>query len=298
MDLKTKLGKIELQNPLIAASGTFGYGFEVNDFVDIEKFGAVTTKTITLEPRPGNELPRILETPAGFLNSIGLQNPGVEIFEKEVMWRWEKLDNVKMFVSVGGNNIDEYVEVIARLDKYTRIDAFELNISCPNVKEGCLAIGGNPLLITELIKKAKAKTTKPLIVKISPNFTNIVEIAKVIETAGADILCMVNTFLGTKINVHTKKFHFKNKVAGFSGPAIKPLALKLLLDVRAAVKMPIIGMGGIATCEDVLEFLIAGANAVSIGTMNFRNPNIIPELAEKLAELDINVQELIGSLLA
>ncbi|MCP4482579.1 MAG: dihydroorotate dehydrogenase [bacterium] len=296
MDLKTKLGNIELQNPLIAASGTFGYGFEIKDIINIEELGAVTTKTITLHPRLGNPLPRILETPAGLLNSIGLQNPGLKAFKKNIILPWEKIKNVKMFVSVGGNDISEYIQVIAELDQYSRIDAFELNISCPNVKKGCLAIGSNPILIEQLITQAKSQTKKPIIVKISPNFSNIIETAKITETAGADILSMVNTFLGTKIDIKTKDFYFKNKVAGLSGPAIKPLALKLLVDVAEQVKLPIIGMGGISNTEDVLEFLIAGASAVSIGTMNFRNPKILLALANEMKKQDINVNEIIGSL--
>ena len=282
--LSINLGKLKLQNPLIAASGTFGYGDEVIDIVDIEKFGAITTKTITLEKRLGNPLPRILETPSGLLNSIGLQNIGLKRFEDEIIPKWNGIKNVKMIVGVGGNEIDEYVEVCRLLDKYARVDAFELNISCPNVKKGCMAIGGNLELIQKLIHGCKAVSQKPIIVKISPNFPNIKEIAKVIENSGADMICMVNTFLGTKIDVKTKKYYFANKVAGFSGPAIKPMALKLLIDVREAVKIPIIGMGGIANCEDVLEFLIAGANAVSIGTMNFRNPRIILDIAKELEE--------------
>lgn len=280
--LEVKLGKLKLQNPLIAASGTFGYGDEVIDIVDIEKIGAITTKTITLEPRLGNPLPRVLETPSGLLNSIGLQNIGLKRFEKEIIPKWNDIKNVKMIVSVGGNDIDEYIKTCKILNKYDRIDAFELNISCPNVKKGCIAIGNNFDLIGKLVRGCKETTDKPIIVKISPNFVNLKEIARKIEASGADIICMCNTFLGTKIDVKTKKFYFANKIAGFSGPAIKPMALKLLIDIREAVKIPIIGMGGIANCEDVLEFMIAGANAVSIGTMNFRNPSIITEIAAEL----------------
>jgi dihydroorotate dehydrogenase (NAD+) catalytic subunit len=303
-DLTVNLGKLKLQNPLISASGTFGYGHEVLDILEIEeleKIGAITTKTITLEERLGNPLPRILETSSGLLNSIGLQNIGLKRFEVEIIPKWNKIKTVKMIVSIGGNDINEYIEVCKILNKHERIDAFELNISCPNVKKGCMAIGNNPELINQLIKGCKALTNKPIIVKISPNFPNIKEIAQVIENSGADIICMVNTFLGTKIDIKTKKFYFANKVAGFSGPAIKPMALKLLLDIREVVKIPIIGMGGIANFEDVLEFMIAGANAVSIGTMNFRNPRIILDIEAELQKYCtlneiIKIEDIVNSL--
>jgi dihydroorotate dehydrogenase (NAD+) catalytic subunit len=292
---------IKIQNPLVVASGTFGYGYELKDLVDIEKIGAITTKTITLEERSGNDLPRILETSSGLLNSIGLQNPGLYRFKEEVLPHWEKIKDVRMIVSVGGNNIEEYIEICKELGKEKRIDMLELNISCPNVKKGCMAIGQNLELLKKLVENTKAVTSKPIIVKISPNFNNISDIAKNLENFGADAICMVNTFLGTKIDIKTKKFYFKNKVAGFSGPAIKPLALKLLIDVKNSLsKIPIIGMGGISNYEDVLEFMIAGANLVSIGTMNFRNPRISLDILEDLKvfceENNIKLADIINSL--
>ncbi len=299
--LEVNFGKLKLQNPVVVASGTFGYGLEVKELIDVEKLGAITTKTITLEPRIGNPLPRILETPSGLLNSIGLQNIGLEMFEKKVLNEWKNIKNVKLFVSIGGNNVDEYVKACERLNSCDRIDAFELNISCPNVKEGCLAIGQDRILLEKLIKNCKKATDKTLIVKISPSFSDIASLSKKIEDFGADAICMTNTFLGTKIDIAKKTFYFKNKIAGFSGPAIKPLALKLLLDVRSAVKIPVIGMGGIASADDALEFLIAGANLISIGTMNFRNPKIGLEIVSELENYCLknkleNISEIIGSL--
>ncbi|MFC1485379.1 dihydroorotate dehydrogenase, partial [bacterium] len=270
------------------ASGTFGYGYEVKEIAEIEKFGAITTKTITLEPREGNDLPRVLETPSGLLNSIGLQNIGLEAFINEVIPKWEDFENVKMIVSVGGNTVEEYVEICSVLNEYKRIDAFELNISCPNVKKGCIAIGENLDLIKKLIKDAKNAADKTIILKLSPSFTNLKEIASICEQAGLDAISMVNTFLGMKIDINERKAYFKNKIAGYSGPAIKPLALKLIRDVRETVNIPIIGMGGICNCEDVLEFLIAGSNAVSIGTANFVNPNIILEIIKDLERYCLN----------
>ncbi|MDR0675881.1 MAG: dihydroorotate dehydrogenase, partial [Elusimicrobiota bacterium] len=253
------------------------------DLVDIEKIGGITTKTITMEERLGNDLARILETASGLLNSIGLQNIGLKKFQGEVLEKWENIKNVKMIVSVGGNSVDEYVEICKELDKSKRIDAFELNISCPNVKKGCIAIGQNTNLLKSLIEKSKNVTNKPIIIKISPNFHNICEIAKNIEIFGADAICMFNTFIGTKIDITTKKFYFKNKIAGYSGPAIKPLALKMFIDIKNYVKnIPIIGMGGISNVEDALEFMIAGANLVGIGTMNFKNPRLCLDIIKDL----------------
>jgi dihydroorotate dehydrogenase (NAD+) catalytic subunit len=286
--LQITLGKLKLNNPIIAASGTFGYGYEVEELIDVTKFGGVTTKTITLNPRSGNDTPRLLETPSGLLNSIGLQNPGLKKFIEEVLPKWNKIKNTKLIVSVGGDDINEYIEICKKLNNYKRIDAFELNISCPNVKKGCLAIGGNKDLVEKLIKQTKSVTNKPIIVKLSPNFFNLIEIAVLCEKSGADMISLVNTFLGMAIDIQTRKPYFKNIVAGLSGPAIRPMALKLVYDVRREISIPIIGMGGVTNYKDVLEFLIAGANAVSIGTINFINPKSINEI---IAGLDIYLKE-------
>lgn len=284
IDYSVNLGKLNLHNPLIAASGTFGYGNELNDIMDINDYGAVTTKTITLEPRAGNDNPRILETSAGLLNSIGLQNIGLKNFIDEILPYWGGIKTTKLIVSVGGNDINEYVEICKILDSHKRINALELNISCPNVKKGCLAIGTDINAIQTLLQKIKLVTTKTIIVKLSPNVSNLVAIAKCCEENKADIISLVNTFLGMAIDIENRKPYFKNIIAGYSGPAIKPMALKLVYDIRRKINIPIIGMGGITNYKDVLEFIIAGANAVSIGTANFINPNVAKNILHDLNE--------------
>lgn len=281
---------MKLSNPLIAASGTCGYGYEMQELVDVEQYGAVVTKTITKEPREGNEQPRLLETPSGLLNSIGLQNIGLDAFVADVVPQWKAFRNVKLIVSVGGNTIEDYCDVCSALDAVQRIDAFEINISCPNVKQGCLAIGTDIHAVQTLVEKLKHSTKKPLIVKLSPNVNNITAFAACCEHAGADAVSLVNTFLGMAIDIETRTLYFKNGVAGLSGPAIKPMALKLVHDVAHAVHIPVIGIGGIATSHDALEFLIAGAAAIEIGTAHFVNPRIVCEIREGIEEYCVKHQ--------
>ncbi|MFC1512667.1 dihydroorotate dehydrogenase [bacterium] len=282
--LEISLKSLRLKNPVIAASGTFGYGDEVQDLINVSKFGAVTTKTITYEPRLGNEPPRLLETCGGLLNSIGLQNVGLEAFINDVLPKWDGIENTCLIVSVGGDTVEEYIRVCKILDKFKRIDAFELNISCPNVKKGCLAIGSNKKALKKLLKGVKKYAGKPVIVKLSPNFRDIKETALYSQKFGADILSLVNTFIGMSIDVDKGYYYFKNKIAGLSGPAIKPLALKIVHDVCSTVNIPVIGMGGIMNTKHSLEFLMAGAGAVSIGTANFINPKTIDHITNGLEE--------------
>ncbi len=311
--LTTKLGSITLKNPIIAASGTFGYG--CNDIQSLYRssFGAITTKTVTLHPRAGNPTPRIFETPSGLLNSIGLENIGIKAFlnycfpknfynknllknnilknnvnnQHEVESNSLNLNDLKdtrLFVSIGGDTIEEYVVLAEMLNDYSIIDAIELNISCPNVKKGCMAIGGNVNNIKTLLTDIKSVTNKPCIVKLSPNFFNIVEIAKCCKDYGADIISLVNCFLGMSIDLKTKQPRFKNIYAGLSGPAIKPLALKIIYDVcRNVEDIPVIGMGGIMNANDAREFMYAGATAISIGTANLVNPETINEIIANLS---------------
>ncbi|MFC1566839.1 dihydroorotate dehydrogenase [bacterium] len=300
-NLNVKIKELEFNNPVIVASGTFGYGNELTDIIDIEKLGGIVTKTITLEERQGNEQPRLLETTAGLLNSIGLQNPGVKTFIDEIMPFWKSVKNVRLIVSVGGNDIHEYIEVCKILKNEDRIDAFELNISCPNVKKGCMAIGQDEKLISKLIYGVKGITEKPVIVKLSPNFIDVVHAAKVCEDAECDALSLVNTFLGMAIAIDKKKPYFKNTFAGYSGPAVKPMALRFVYEAAKAVKIPVIGMGGIMNTDDALEFMIAGANLVSLGTANFVNPiaslEIINGLNEYCEKNNIdNIKDIIKSI--
>lgn len=279
-DLRVKIADIEFKNPLIAASGTFGFGKEYEEYYDISKLGGVSTKGLTLNPKDGNEGIRLYETPSGLMNSIGLENPGIQAFiDKELDFLLSK--DLITLVNIGGNNIEDYLEAV-RLISETEAQMIELNISCPNVKSGGMAFGIKTCVAKDVVKKVRDITDKPLIVKLSPNANDIVEMAKACEEVGADALSLVNTFNAMAIDIDRRKTVFNNKTAGLSGPAIKPIALRMTYEVAKAVNIPVIGMGGIRNYTDVIEFIMAGASAVQVGTMNFTEPMIMANMAEDL----------------
>ena len=279
-DLRVKIADIEFKNPLIAASGTFGFGKEYEEYYDISKLGGVSTKGLTLNPKDGNEGIRLYETPSGLMNSIGLENPGIQAFiDKELDFLLSK--DLITLVNIGGNNIEDYLEAV-RLISETEAQMIELNISCPNVKSGGMAFGIKTCVAKDVVKKVRDITDKPLIVKLSPNANDIVEMAKACEEVGADALSLVNTFNAMAIDIDRRKTVFNNKTAGLSGPAIKPIALRMTYEVAKAVNIPVIGMGGIRNYTDVIEFIMAGASAVQVGTMNFTEPMIMANMVEDL----------------
>ncbi|UQK58493.1 dihydroorotate dehydrogenase [Fenollaria massiliensis] len=279
-DLRVKIADIEFKNPLVAASGTFGFGKEYEEYYDISKLGGVSTKGLTLNPKDGNEGIRLFETPSGLMNSIGLENPGIQAFiDKELDFLLSK--DLITLVNIGGNNIEDYLEAV-RLISETEAQMIELNISCPNVKSGGMAFGIKTCVAKDVVKKVRDITDKPLIVKLSPNANDIVEMAKACEEVGADALSLVNTFNAMAIDIDRRKTIFNNKTAGLSGPAIKPIALRMTYEVAKAVNIPVIGMGGIRNYTDVIEFIMAGASAVQVGTMNFTEPMIMANMVEDL----------------
>lgn len=279
-DLRVKIADIEFKNPLIAASGTYGFGKEYEEYYDISKIGGVSTKGLTLNPKDGNEGIRLFETPSGLMNSIGLENPGIQAFiDNELDFLLSK--DLITLVNIGGNNIEDYLEAV-RLISETEAQMIELNISCPNVKSGGMAFGIKTCVAKDVVKKVRNVTDKPLIVKLSPNANDIVEMAKACEEVGADALSLVNTFNAMAIDIDRRKTVFNNKTAGLSGPAIKPIALRMTYEVSKAVNIPVIGMGGIQNYRDVIEFIMAGASAVQVGTMNFTEPMIMANIAEDL----------------
>ena len=271
MNTKVNLAGVELKNPVMVASGTFGSGAEYSEFVDLNRLGAVVTKGVASVPWPGNPAPRIAETASGMLNAIGLQNPGIDLFSKRDLPFLEKYDT-KVIVNVCGHSTEEYLDVVERLADEPRVDMLEINISCPNVKEGGIAFGQDPKVVEAITKAVKAKAKQPIIMKLSPNVTDITVMAKAAEAGGADCLSLINTLTGMKIDIERQTFAIANKTGGLSGPAVKPVAVRMVYQVANAVKIPIIGMGGICTAEDAMEFILAGATAVSIGTANFANP--------------------------
>jgi len=281
-NLTTSLGKLIFKNPVLVASGTFGYGLEYQGIVGLEKLGALVLKTITLKPREGNSPPRIWETPSGMLNAIGLQNVGIDNFLDAKLPLLKKID-VPIIINIAGETIDEYVELANRLDGVNEIAAIELNVSCPNVKKGGMRFGEDASLLEELVKAVRKITKKVLITKLTPNVTDIVSIAKSAEGAGSDVLSLVNTFLGMAIDTNSRRPRLGYTTGGLSGPAIRPIAVRMVWQVAKAVKVPVIGMGGIASLEDALEFIIAGATAISIGTANFINPKAALEIIDGLA---------------
>lgn len=270
MNTKINFAGIEMKNPVTVASGTFGYGREFNEFFDLSKLGGIITKGTSLKPRSGNRPPRVCETASGMLNSIGLQNPGVEYFAQNDLPFLRKFDTA-IIVNACGSSIDEYVELCKILNTLD-IDGVELNLSCPNVKAGCLAFGNTYEGVKEVTSQVRKVLDKPLIVKLTPNVTNIAEIAKAVEDAGADGVSLINTLLGMKIDIDKRRPVLANNTGGLSGPAIKPVAVRMVYQVAQAVNIPVLGMGGIVNGDDAIEFMLAGANAVSIGAGNFINP--------------------------
>ncbi|MDL4840000.1 dihydroorotate dehydrogenase [Aquibacillus rhizosphaerae] len=281
MTLQINLPGLVLKNPIMPASGCFGFGREYSDVFDLNQLGAIIIKAATKQSRYGNQTPRVAETSSGMLNAIGLQNPGVEAIINQELPFLSDYD-VPIIANVAGSSVEEYVEVTKALTRTTTVKAIELNISCPNVKQGGIQFGTDPELAAEVTSKVKAVSHVPVYVKLSPNTSNIVAMAKAVEAAGADGLSMINTLTGMQINLSSRKPILANKTGGLSGPAIKPIAIRMVYEVRQHVSIPIIGMGGIMNAEDVLEFLLAGANAVAIGTANFHNPFVCPEIIQAL----------------
>ncbi len=298
--MRVNLGGLSMRNPVTDASGTFAAGREYSDFVNIEKMGAVTTKGVSAVPWAGNDSPRIAETPAGMLNSIGLQNPGAEAFKNgDLAWLAEH--DVPVIVNACGHSVAEYEAVIEALGDDERISAFEVNISCPNVDAGGLTFGTDPEQATAVVRACRAKTSKPLIVKLTPNVTDITVIARAVEAAGADAISLINTVLGMAINARTRRPVLARTVGGLSGPAVKPIALRMVWQTYHAVDVPILGMGGITSAEDAIEFMLAGATAVAVGTANFVNPHAVEDVVDGMRAWCIeqgvrDVNELIGGL--
>ena len=268
--MNVTLAGVELKNPVMTASGTFGSGEEYSEFVDLNKFGAVVTKGVANVPWPGNPTPRITETNSGMLNAIGLQNPGIDVFCERDIPFLKKFDT-KIIVNVCGKTTEDYCEVVERLANEP-VDMLEINVSCPNVKEGGIAFGQDPRALEAITKEVKKYAKQPVIMKLSPNVTDVTEMARAAEAGGADVLSLINTITGMKIDINRRTFALANKTGGMSGPAVKPVAVRMVYQVANAVSLPIIGMGGIASAEDALEFIMAGATAVSVGTANFFEP--------------------------
>ena len=297
MNTKVNLAGVELKNPVMTASGTFGSGAEYSEFVDLNRLGAVVTKGVANVPWPGNPTPRIAEVYGGMLNAIGLQNPGIDVFVKRDIPFLKQYDT-KIIVNVCGKTTEDYIEVVERLGDEP-VDLLEINISCPNVKEGGIAFGQDPKAVEAITREVKKHAKQPVIMKLSPNVTDITVMAKAAEAGGADVLSLINTLTGMKIDINRRAFAIANKTGGMSGPAVKPVAVRMVYQVANAVSLPIIGMGGIATSEDALEFIMAGATAVSVGTANFYNPYATVEIAEgienfmKKQKVE-DIRELIG----
>ena len=282
MNTKVNLAGVELKNPVMTASGTFGSGAEYSEFVDLNELGAVVTKGVANVPWPGNPTPRIAETYGGMLNAIGLQNPGIDVFCKRDIPFLKQFDT-KIIVNVCGKSTEDYCEVVERLADEP-VDLLEINISCPNVKEGGIAFGQNPKAVEAITKEVKKYAKQPVIMKLSPNVTDITEMARAAEAGGADILSLINTLTGVKIDINRRTFALANKTGGMSGPCVKPVAVRMVYQVAQTVHVPIIGMGGISNAEDALEFILAGATAVSIGTANFANPYATVETVKGIEE--------------
>ncbi len=278
MNTKVTIAGVEFKNPVMTASGTFGSGMEYSDFVDLNRLGAVVTKGVANVPWPGNPVPRVAETYGGMLNAIGLQNPGIDVFVERDLPFLQRYDT-KVIVNVCGKSVEDYLEVVERLSDEPA-DMLEINVSCPNVKEGAIAFGQRADSLYDITSRIKTRAKQPVIMKLSPNVTDITEMAKAAEAAGADAISLINTLTGMKIDIHRRQFVLANKTGGLSGPAIKPVAVRMVYQASHAVKIPVIGMGGIATADDAIEFLLAGASAIAIGAMNFANPHTTVEVIE------------------
>lgn len=297
-NMSVEIAGVKLKNPVMTASGTFGSGAEFMDYIDLSLLGGLTTKGVSDVPWKGNQTPRVAETASGMLNAIGLQNPGVDVFIKRDLEKLRGIDTVVM-ANVCGHTTEEYVEVVKRLAGSEVVKLLEINISCPNVKAGGITFGTNPDAAFEVTKAIKKYAKQPVIMKLTPNVTDITELARACEAGGADGLSLINTLTGMKIDIHKRKFALANKTGGLSGPAVKPVAIRMVYQVSKAVKLPIIGMGGIMTGEDAVEFLMAGATAVSVGTANFNNPaasvEVVKGIEEYMARYEIaDINEIIG----
>lgn len=300
MNTKVNIAGVEFKNPVTTASGTFGSGTEYSEFVDLSLLGAVTTKGVANVPWPGNPTPRIAETYGGMINAIGLQNPGIDVFVNRDIPFLKQYDT-KIIVNVCGKTTEDYIDVVERLGDQP-VDLLEINISCPNVKEGGIAFGQDPKAVEAITREVKRHAKQPIIMKLSPNVTDITVMAKAAEAGGADVLSLINTLTGMKIDINRRSFAVANKTGGMSGPAVKPVAVRMVYQVAQAVKLPIIGMGGIMTAEDALEFILAGATAVAVGTANFHNPYATKEVVEGIEaymrKYGIeDIKELIGAVL-
>ena len=296
-----KIGGITLKNPVMTASGTYGYGLEYSDFIDLSKLGGIVVKGTTLNPRQGNPYPRMAETPSGMLNAVGLQNKAVEYFCSEIYPSIKDIDT-HMIVNVSGSTVEDYMATAERIAELDKIPAIELNISCPNVKEGGMAFGVTCTGAAEVVRAVRKVYPKTLIVKLSPNVTDITEIARAVEAEGADSISMINTLLGMAIDVKSRKPILSTVTGGLSGPAVKPVALRMVWQTAKVVSIPIIGMGGISSCEDAIEFLLAGASAIQVGTYNFVDPTITTKIASGIEDYLVqnnmtDVSELIGGLI-
>ncbi len=299
VDLSVQVGPLKFRNPILLASGTVGYGNEISEFIDLNKIGGIVTKSLSLKSRKGNLPQRIVETPAGMLNAIGLQNVGVEEFLKEKIPYLKKYD-VSLICNIAASTVEEYVECTRLLTDENFIKAFEINVSCPNVKEGGLQFGNDPKAVGTITQRVKAVTNKPVIVKLSPNVSNISEFAKVVKDGGGDAVSAINTLVGTSFNIISRKPKIKNVFGGLSGPAIKPIALAKVLEIKQKIDIPIIGVGGIMNWKDVIEFMIAGASAIQIGTLNFIDPTASEKIVSDLETYCVQnkiqkISELIGS---
>ncbi|MBR1654209.1 MAG: dihydroorotate dehydrogenase [Clostridia bacterium] len=298
MNTEVNLAGIKMKNPITVASGTFGYGREFSEYIDLNQLGGIITKGTSLKPRPGNKSPRVCETPAGMLNAIGLQNPGVEHFINEDL-PWLRKFNTAVIVNACGSTVEDYVELCKILNK-TDIDGVELNLSCPNVKEGCLAFGTTYEGVKNVTSQVRKVLDKPLIVKLSPNVTDITQPAKAAQDAGADGVSLINTLLGMSIDIHKRRPILANNTGGLSGPAIKPVAVRMVYQVAQAIDIPILGLGGIVTGDDAIEFMLAGATAVSIGTGNFVSPEVsvdaVKGVENYMRKYNIdNINDIIGT---
>ncbi|MBO6162534.1 MAG: dihydroorotate dehydrogenase [Eubacterium sp.] len=282
MDTSVTFCGVEMKNPVTVASGTFGSGMEYDEFVNVERLGAVTTKGVALTPWAGNPTPRIAETYGGMMNAVGLQNPGIEEFLKKDIEFLKKKDT-RIIVNVCGHSEEEYVGVVERLQEEP-VDLLEINVSCPNVKEGGIAFGVDPAALQHITEEVKKKAKQPIIMKLSPNVTNIVDMAKAAEAGGADALSLINTITGMKIDIRKRAFALANRTGGLSGPAIKPVAVRMVYQVCHAVDLPVIGMGGISCWEDAIEFIMAGATMVSVGTANFHDPFVTAKIIEGIED--------------
>ena len=299
MNTKVTIAGVELKNPVMTGSGTFGSGMEYSEFVDLSQLGAVVTKGVANVPWPGNPTPRVTEVYGGMLNAIGLQNPGIDVFmDRDIPFL--KQYDTKIIVNVCGKSVEDYVEVVEKLGDSKDVAMLEINVSCPNVKEGAIAFGQKADALYNITSELKKHAKQPIIMKLSPNVTDITEMARAAEAAGADALSLINTITGMKIDIHRRKFALANKTGGMSGPAIKPVAVRMVYQTAQAVKIPIIGMGGIATAEDAIEFILAGATAVSVGAMNFVNPyttvEVVKGIEDYMRRYNVeNLTDLIGA---